>query len=694
MGEVWKARDTRLNRQVAIKRLNASNNARFAQEAHAISAMNHPNICQIYDIGPDYLVLEYIDGKPLSAPLPAEEVVRLGLQIVGALEEAHAHGILHRDLKPANILVTSNGTVKLLDFGLAKHLTESEADLTQTKEGTIAGTAAYMSPEQAQGRAVDARSDVFSFGAVLYEMASGRRAFSGSSMLETLNSVVNGEPAPLDCAAKAVVQRCLAKDPSQRFQSMAEIRAALEHLTSRTGEQQASIAVLPFTNMSRDPDDGFFSDGLAEEILNALTQVPGLRVVARASAFAFRGREHAIAEIAGKLRVRSVLHGSVRRAGNRLRITAQLINVSDETQLWSERYDREMVDIFDVQDEIAQAIVAKLKVQLKGTAAQRLVRRYTDNQHAHSLYLKGNFHLYRFTAEDMEKGRAFLEEAVAIEPAYAPAWVQLADYYIASAFLCTIPPSDALPKGLEAARSALDADHELAEAHAVFGWADGLMNYNWADTLRRLDTAIRLNPASARARFWRCQTCLILGRLQEAMAEIRRAVDLDPLSTLFGEALAMLHMFSGEIAEAIEQCRHVRDLNPHGADPTVCAEAYSLAGRHEEALATLAHPHERVPGEYWSNGLTAWVYLRAGRRPDAERFLHGLREKSRHQYTGSAVMAVVAAGLGKSDEAFEYAHRAVRDRDPNLLSMLRSPYLQPLVGDPRYAALLRQMNLA
>ncbi len=526
MGEVYKARDTRLDRIVAIKVSHEKFSERFEREARAVAALNHPHICTLYDVGPNYLVMEYIEGAPLKGPLSTEEALRLALQIAEALEAAHTKGVVHRDLKPGSILVAKSG-VKLLDFGLAKKIgvqPAGEETVTQTHAGTVLGTTAYMSPEQAQGAAVDTRSDIFSFGSVLYEMLSGQRAFRGDTMLSTLASILRGEPVSLRTAPEiqSIVARCLRKQPEDRFQSAADLKAALEQ-AARAGaqaERVPSIAVLPFANLSADKENEYFSDGLAEEILNALTQLPGLRVIARASAFAFRGRENAISEIGERLQVTSVLHGSVRRAGNRVRVSVQLINVSDESQLWSERYDREMRDVFDIQDEIAQAIVEKLKVKLGTKAGQPLVKRYTDNLEAHTLYLRGNFHLYRLTPADMEQGRECLERAVALEPGYAPAWVQLADYHIANSFFGRESPLQEWPKALAAARQAVEADPELAEAHAVLGWVGALSEFRWDEALRRSDTALKLNPASARSHFWRACIWNALGRPEESLAAV------------------------------------------------------------------------------------------------------------------------------------------------------------------------------
>jgi TolB-like protein/tRNA A-37 threonylcarbamoyl transferase component Bud32 len=362
MGEVWKARDTRLERMVAIKRLNVQHVARFEAEARAIAALNHPHICQIFDVGEDYLVLEFVAGEPLRGPVGEADARRLAVEIAGALEAAHKRGILHRDLKPDNVLVTESG-VKLLDFGLAK---VTDPDLTQTSDGTVMGTAPYMSPEQAQGRTLDGRSDLFSLGAVLYELVSGRRAFGGASGLEILNAVVSSEPAALDSPLWPAIRRCLAKDPARRFQSAAEAREALQRGggAQAAGAATPSIAVLPFANMSGDREQEYFSDGLTEEIINALVKIPGLKVIARTSAFAFKGQNTDIRRIAESLGVAHVLEGSVRRSGSRIRVAAQLIAAADGSHLWSERYDREMADVFEIQDELSAAIAGVLQAKL------------------------------------------------------------------------------------------------------------------------------------------------------------------------------------------------------------------------------------------------------------------------------------------------------------------------------------------
>ena len=698
MGVVYKARDTRLDRTVAIKTLDEKHMQRFEREARAIAALNHPHICALYDIGPDYLVMEYIEGSPLKGPLPVAEAVRLALQIADALAAAHAKGITHRDLKPGNILVNAAG-MKLLDFGLAKfeqHAEAADSTVTQTQAGTVLGTAAYMSPEQASGTPADARSDIFSFGAVLYEALSGRRAFHGETALTTMAAVLHKEPEPLEAPAELVriVKRCLRKAPAERFQSAAELRSALANVKIVPAAEQPSIAVLPFANLSADKENEYFSDGLAEEILNALTQLPGLRVIARASAFAFRGREHAIAEIGEKLKVASVLHGSVRRSGNRIRVNAQLINVSDESQLWSERYDRELRDVFDIQDEIAQAIVEKLKVKLGTKAGQPLVKRYTENPEAHSLYLKGNFHLYRLTPEDTEKGREYLEQAVALEPGYASAWFQLADYHIARSFFSYGSPLEEWPKALQAARKAVTADKDFAEAHAALSFLEAMSEYRWIQALSGFETALRLNPACARTYFWRAWVFHCLGRAERAVADARRAVELDPLFTLFHHAVALCYLSAGQCDKAVEQSLQILDIDPNYAiGMAVLGEAYSLMGRHEEAIALLEKARNLLPVGYFVLGFLGWVYVRGGRPADAERLLAELEEKRRRQYFSAGTLALVALAVGHVEAAFAWMDTAIRERDPNLPELIRTLQFQPLHADPRYQDILRRMNL-
>jgi serine/threonine-protein kinase len=489
MGEVYKARDTRLDRFVAIKRLKGEHGAPFQQEARAIAALNHLHICQIYDVGPGYLVMEYVDGRPLRGPLPAEEVTELALQIAGALEEAHTAGILHRDLKPANILLTSKGVAKLLDFGLAKLLRDGEA----TQTFAISGTPLYMSPEQAEGNVLDARSDVFSFGAVLYELLDGKRAF------DNLGAVLRDEPAPLRTTPdlERVIMRCLRKAPADRYQSMHEITAALNECREQPIEEQPSIAVLPFANMSSDSENEYFSDGLSEEIINLLTRIPGLKVIARTSAFAFKGQHQDIRRIAEILGVNKVLEGSVCKAGNRVRITAQLIRAGDGSHVWSERYDRDLTDIFAVQDEIGSAIAGQLKVS---QSAQK-PRKHVPPVSAYEAFLEGRHHGYRMNPASLAKAFECAQRALAIDPQYASAWEFFGAWHGMMAWAGLADPREMFQKALSAVRKALELDPDLGDAHALLGVCAGVADYDWRQAAMHFRRALELGGPRPRFTF-------------------------------------------------------------------------------------------------------------------------------------------------------------------------------------------------
>jgi eukaryotic-like serine/threonine-protein kinase len=567
MGVVYRARDTRLGRDVAIKVLPEQLAAdpdrvyRFEQEARAVAALNHPNICQIYDVGPGYLVLEYIEGAPLSGPLPIEAATRIAAQIADALDTAHRRGILHRDLKPANVLVTPDGRAKLLDFGLAKTLAPAESDLTRTMAGTIAGTAAYMSPEQAQGLVVDARSDVFSFGSVLYELVSGARAFDGASAADILSGVLRDDPRPLEPSPIArLVHRCLEKDPSRRFQTMAEVRNALEHLSARPAATASSIAVLPFANMSADKENEYFSDGLSEEIINALAHVPQLKVTARTSAFAFRGKEQDIRTIARALDVRTVLEGSVRRFGSRLRVTAQLIDAADGYHLWSERYDRELSDVFAIQDEIAQAIATALRVTL---TKERTPRRPTANLDAYEAYLKGRYYQWKLLPEFAARSKAYYEEALALDPQLAAAHVGLAHYWFALAAFSAMSTHAAMPKVREGALNALRIDPSLPQAHALLGVVAGIYDWDWKEAAQRFDLALGQEPVPAEVRTWYAAFYLVpQGRHDEAIEQHRAALYIDPLNITFLNGLTEAYAAADRWDLCEASARQMIDVDP------------------------------------------------------------------------------------------------------------------------------------
>jgi TolB-like protein/predicted Ser/Thr protein kinase len=686
MGEVWKARDTRLDRVVAIKRLKAPHSTRFEQEARAIAALNHPNICVLYDVGTDYLVMEYIEGKALRGPLPCEDALPVAIQIASALEVAHRRGILHRDLKPANILVTATGA-KLLDFGLAKLMGDAGGDTTQTAEGTLVGTAAYMSPEQAQGKALDERSDIFSFGAILYELLSGRRAFEGNSFLETLTAVAHREPNPLQSPAVNIVKRCLAKDPAQRFQSAAELKTALEQCPTRHVEQPPSIAVLPFANMSADKENEYFSDGLTEEIINALAHVPGMKVSGRTSSFFFRGKDIEFAEIGRRLNVEHIVEGSVRKAGNRIRVTAQLVKVTDGFHLWSERYDREMTDIFAIQDEITQAIAEALRLKLSPDAGTR--RRHEPNLRAYESYVKARGHWFKGTLESQARFKESVDLAIELDPEFALPHTLLGGYYSMVAHLGIRPAREVIPLARAAEEEALRLDPSLPEAHALLGVWAGTFSYDWNEAERQWRLAMAREPVSRDIRFWYGNHYLLpMGRLVEAVQTMASGLEGDPLNLLYRHHWARGLRYADRVEDAETELRKVLELDenfPPALETlgAICAQQ----GRFEEALALTERAYALTPWANVTAGQLAALLVRTGAKSRADALIEKLRPGK--AYGAPTGMAVFHALSGQLDRAAEWAEQAIAERYPEFVKVL-GPLLR---GSPRWAALAKLMNL-
>ncbi len=713
MGEVWKARDTRLGRIVAIKKVKEQHSERFKQEARSIAALNHPNICQLFDIGPDYLVLEYVEGKSIPCPLPEREAVRLAIQIATALEEAHKKGILHRDIKPSNIMMTDEGSVKLLDFGLAK-LYEQDAgsagvppaisksptaEFPATQAGAVLGTLAYMSPEQAQGQPADARSDIFSFGLLLYEMLSGRRAFSGDSTPAVMAALLRDEPLPLQSSPslEKIVRRCLVKQPSGRYQTMSEVKAALDLLladkvSAASAEPQPSIAVLPFVNMSGDKEQEYFSDGLAEEIINALAQIPGLKVIARTSSFSFRGKETDIGQIRDRLKVQNVLEGSVRRSGNRIRITAQLINTADESHLWSQRYDREMTDVFIIQDEISQAIAEKLRLRLAG--GRPLVKGQTENLEAYNLCLKGRYHLFEMTPQSMRKSKECYEQALALDPNWSLAWNGLAFSLFHLGYAGSAPPKTTNAQAKRAALKALELDSRLPEAHATMGLLHAV-GYDWINAELEFRRALEINPASAEVSALYDYYYLVpMRRLDEALAESRKALEVDPLSPFLHFRLGERYYLTQQWDRALEKFRDAFELGSYYFwAPLFTGVIYVGSKKFSEAIqaAEIAvRIEERSP---ILKGYLGWIYAKSGRTAEAQKLLSELHERARVEYVPYFSFLAIHLGLREIDMAFDMVEKAVEEREFKMTHLHVDPLFDPLRSHPRYPALLRKMNL-
>jgi len=695
MGEVYRGRDSRLDRDVAIKVLPApaahdsDRLRRFEHEARAIASLNHPHICQLYDIGPGYLVLEYIDGEPLRGPVAAPEAVRQAIQIARALEAAHDRGILHRDLKPANVLLTRDGTIKLLDFGLAKLLRPAKDDpddlthmAAHTIAGAILGSPGYMSPEQLAGQPLDVRSDVFSFGIVLHELLSGVRASSGG------DAVRLGQAAP---ALARIVQRCMAANPRERFQTMAEVRAVLEHasteLTSAPGGHKPSIAVLPFANMSADKENEYFGDGLAEEVINALAQVPGLQMAGRTSSFQFRGKDVEIAEVGRRLNVEHLLEGSVRRAGNRVRVTAQLIKVADGFHLWSERYDREWTDIFAIQDEITHAIASALRIRL--TADSPAPRRHTPNLRAYEACLKARDLWYTGFPGSFVETKTLLEHAITLDPQFALPYSLLGGCYTMLANLGFKPAHDVMPLARAAEEEALRVDPALPEAHALLGVCAGNFGHDWIGAEREWRLAMAREPISRDVRFWYGNHYLLpIGRVAEAVETMARGLQDDPLNLLYRHLYARGLRHLGRLDEAEAELRGVLDIDanfPWALETlgAVCAQQ----GNSEEALAFTERAHVVTPWSYTVMGQLAALLDRAGDRKRTDALLETLGNGA--GYGASTGLAIFHAMSGDADQAAEWAARGIAQRFLPLVYMVA-----PLLRSQRqWPALARLLNL-
>ena len=691
MGVVYKARDTKLNRDVALKFLPAGltsdeeSRKRFVREAQAAAALNHPNICAVYEIGEadghTFIVMPCIGGVSLAdrikdGPLPIDEALDIAIQIGKGLARAHDNGIVHRDVKPGNILIDEHGLVKIVDFGLAKL-----GSLTKmTVVGTTMGTVSYMSPEQARGDEVDHRSDIWALGVVLYEMVTGRVPFRGEYDQAVIYSILNMEPEPatslragVSMELDGIIRKALSKDRDGRYQHMEDIRNDLESFLGKaplnpdkggSAETEPSIAVLPFVNISADPENEYFSDGLAEELIIALTRLKGLRVVARTSAFRFRGKETDIREIGRQLDVGSILEGSVRKSGNKLRINVQLINVDDGYHIWSDRFDRELEDIFVIQDEIARAVVDKLEVTLSLKPGKPLVRQYTDDLDAYSLYLKGLYNWNLMTPEGWKLSRECLEKAVAIDSGFAPAYAGLAVWYQSQAYWGETPPVEAYKKSMENAKRALEIDEEMAMVHNVIACNYFLYDRNWAASEREFKRSLELDPTSSIARVNYGLHLVLNDRISDALEQPGIAQRYDPFSVIVNTWAALILFYAGKAEEAILRLRETMEMESGHWQPHYhLASVYLDQSRLEEASEEAEKAFKLSGGASITLMILASVGFVSGRVAEGQEALERLLDREKIVYVPPTFFAWIAMTQDDPSDAFRYVEKAIDVKD-------------------------------
>ncbi|MBI5868135.1 MAG: protein kinase, partial [candidate division Zixibacteria bacterium] len=631
----------------------------------------------------EFIVMEYVKGKSLDKLVgthqPVDQVVELGIQIATGLKAAHRADVIHQDLKPSNIIVDDDGRVRIFDFGVARICCTAGVTPSESPRGT----AAYMSPEQVRGMAVDHRADIFSLGIVLYEMLAGQTPFVGEHSSAIMYAIANETPPPLvrfrpDLPANliALIQKCLAKKPEERFQTAEELANELRtvgqqtlgaHPAAEKAQAIPSIAILPFSDLSAAKDQEYFCDGITEEITNALSRVDGLRVVARTSAFAFKNKQDDIRAIGRTLDVGAVVEGSVRKAGSKIRVTAQLVNVADGYHIWSERYDRELEDVFAIQDEITLAIVEKLRVTLLAGEKASVVKRYTADLEAYHLYLKGRYYWNRRFEGALPKAIECCQQAIAREPLYATAYTGIADSYMSLGYFGYLPPQEVFPKAKAAAEKALQIDENLAEAHASLGWIQTVYGWDWQGAAQSFQHALRLNPQYATVHEWYALYLTITGRFDEAVAETRRARELDPLSLIINSVGGVVLYMARRYDEALVQLNSTIEMDPSFALAYwFQAGVYLEMKRWDDALAALEHLAVLFPSNALAPGAIGTVKGLMGRKSEALESLQCLRDMSQKRYVSPFHFASVHMGLGQFDEAFEQLDKAIDARESRL----------------------------
>jgi serine/threonine protein kinase/Tfp pilus assembly protein PilF len=775
MGVVYKAVDLRLDRAVALKFLpdnmlqDSQALERFRREARAASALNHPGICTIYDIGEQhgrgFIAMEFIDGETLRShihekPLALQEILKLGIQIAEALDAAHAEGIIHRDIKPANIFVTKRGQAKVLDFGLAKLVPKGvataganlrgEAPDSPSIVGIISGTPSYMSPEQVRGDNLDQRTDIFSLGLLLYEMATGRQAFSGGTGGMIIEAVLTRSPVParnvnpdIPPRLEEIINKALHKNRNQRYQHAADIRTDLQRLerdtnaatdsgwrvaeegaesvplsitshlgstgkqtprnsTAQTGARRPervskvidSLAVLPFENASRDPEHEYLSDGIAGSLINILATVPKLRVMAQSTVFRYKGRPIDPQAVGHELNVRAVLTGRIMQSGGSLRIGTELVDVATGSQLWGAQYDRKPGDIFAIQDEISNEISGKLRLKLTRAEKKRLTKHQTDDAEAYRLYLKGRHHWNRWTEDGFYKAIEYFQQAVEKDPGYALAYTGLADSYVLLGWNSYLPPKEAFPQGKMAAMRALRLDPDLGEAHTPLAAVLWLHDWQWQEAQTEFERSLALNPAHPTASHWYAEYLMTMGRQVEAIARIKNTQELDPLSLIISVAIGRDFYMARRYDEALEQLRRTVELDPnYPVTYWVLGLLLRQMGRYELAIAEGEKGVKLSGGSPMMNAALAQTLATAGKREKAIQILNELTNLTKQKYVAPYFFAGIHIGLGEDDRAIEYLEKSCEEHSHWLIYLHLDPSMDGLRSNPRFQDLSRRVGL-
>ena len=760
MGEVYRARDIKLDRDVAVKVLpelvaaDPDALVRFEREAKAVAALSHPNILAIHDFGAQqgvsYAVMELLEGQTLrekliTGAIPQKQAVDYGVQIAKGLSAAHERGIIHRDLKPENIFVTKDGHLKILDFGLAKRVekvapgeeTSAPTVSGHTEPGTVMGTVGYMSPEQVRGHPVDHRSDIFSFGAILYELLSGKRAFQRGTAADTMSAILKEEPPALavkpglPSGLVGIVARCLEKSPEERFQSARDLALDLKAL-ERASEASVpaaapvrrrkvavlgvvatllllalsigiwmthrsrpivtgridSIAVLPLADLSGDREQEYFADGMTEALITELAQIRSLKVISRTSVMGYKGGKKPLPDIARELGVNGIVEGSVLRAGNRVRITAQLIHAPTDRHLWARSYERDLRDVLTLQGEVAQGIVREIETELTPGEKRRLASSRPIDPKAHEEYLRGRYLWNTRTEEGLKKSIEYFRRAIELEPAWGLAHAGLADAYQILGNNGILPAKEAYPKARAWALKALELDLDLAEAHATLSAEMRDYEWDWVGAEREIKRALELNPSYATAHQRYAFHLVCMGRPREAVAAIERARQLDPLSPRINSNVGLFRFFARDYEGAAEAYRKAMDLDP-GSAFSGLAYVYSAQGRHAEATAAADEGVKLSPLRGLLN--QASVYAAAGRKEEARAQL--ARREASTSYVEPTVLALAYTALGEKERALAVLEKGFAERSLFAFGLKGNPGFDPLRSDPRFADLLRRMGL-